>query len=178
MAFFFLRLHFRGKFAIFFFWERLKFCGKFARRPFVLKNTCAFCPWSLASRGSVLGKSVLGLGFFCVLGLGLESSVLDYIFVNVIEKCKKIKQNMLVAGNVLIKNFCIISPITSMPIILNVVVINYHIHVTQLVAEPGGRNGAIAMQNTKNKAYHVFSTFETVFCSGIENIPPFWQFQC
>ena len=37
------------------------------------------CPWSLAlaSRGSVLGKVVLGLGFFCVLGLGLEPCVLD-----------------------------------------------------------------------------------------------------
>ena len=33
------------------------------------------CPWSflsLASRVSVIGKAVLGLGFFCVLGLGLE----------------------------------------------------------------------------------------------------------
>ena len=44
------------------------------------------CPWpwpqaflSLASRGSVLRRAVLGLshGFFCVLGLGLEPSVLD-----------------------------------------------------------------------------------------------------
>ena len=41
-------------------------------------------PWpraflSLASRGSVLGRAVLclGLGFFCVLGLGLEPCVLD-----------------------------------------------------------------------------------------------------
>ena len=38
-------------------------------------------PWSLAlaSRISVLGKAVLGLvlGFFCVLGLGLELRVLD-----------------------------------------------------------------------------------------------------
>ena len=32
---------------------------------------------SLASRGSVLGKAVLGLGFFCVLGIGLEPCVLD-----------------------------------------------------------------------------------------------------
>ena len=32
---------------------------------------------SLALRGSVLGKAVLGLGFFCVLGLGLEPCVLD-----------------------------------------------------------------------------------------------------
>ena len=45
------------------------------------------CSWSLASsilslasRGSVLGKAVLGFGlgfFFCVLGLGLEPCVLD-----------------------------------------------------------------------------------------------------
>ena len=42
------------------------------------------CPWtrsflSLASRGSVLGRAVLGLGFFCALslGLGLEPCVLD-----------------------------------------------------------------------------------------------------
>ena len=44
------------------------------------------CPWpwpraflSLASRGFVLGRAVLGLGFgfFCVLGLGLEPCVLD-----------------------------------------------------------------------------------------------------
>ena len=45
---------------------------------------CVFGHWSqaflsLASRGSVLEKSVLGLGleFFCVLGLGLEGCVLD-----------------------------------------------------------------------------------------------------
>ena len=45
---------------------------------------CVLGPWprtflSLASRGSVLGKAVLGLGlgFFCVLGLGLEPVVLD-----------------------------------------------------------------------------------------------------
>ena len=39
----------------------------------------AFCPWpreglSLASRGSVFGRAVLGLGFFCVLGFGLNST--------------------------------------------------------------------------------------------------------
>ena len=39
-------------------------------------------PWpgaflSLASRGSFLGRCVLGLGFFCVLGLGLEPYVVD-----------------------------------------------------------------------------------------------------
>ena len=53
-------------------------------RPFFLKNTCGcvLCPWpwpwaflSLASRVSVLGRAVLGLGFFCVLGL--EPCVLD-----------------------------------------------------------------------------------------------------
>ena len=51
---------------------------------FFLESTCALCPWpwpraflSLASRVSVLGKAVLGLGlgFFCVLGL--EPCVLD-----------------------------------------------------------------------------------------------------
>ena len=51
-------------------------------RPFFLDNTCgcvvgpcarAFV--SLASRGSVLEKAVLGLGFFCILGL--ELCVLD-----------------------------------------------------------------------------------------------------
>ena len=70
----------------FFFWDRLKsFCeGLF----FFLENTCACVlgpwPWpraflSLASRVSVLGKAVLGLGlglgFFCVLGL--EPCILD-----------------------------------------------------------------------------------------------------
>ena len=56
---------------------------------FFLESTCACVlgpwPWpraflSLASRVSVLGKAVLGLyglGFFCVLGLGLEPCVLD-----------------------------------------------------------------------------------------------------
>ena len=52
------------------------------------ENTCGCVlgpwPWprallSLVSGGSVLGKAVLGLGlgFFCVLGLGLEPCVLD-----------------------------------------------------------------------------------------------------
>ena len=60
---------------------------KFLKTCF-LENTssCVLCPWpwprsflSLASRGPVLGKAVLGLdlGFFCVLGLGLEPCVLD-----------------------------------------------------------------------------------------------------
>ena len=53
---------------------------------FFLENTCAcvLSPWpwsraflSLALTGSVLGRAVLGLGFFCVLGLGLEPCVLD-----------------------------------------------------------------------------------------------------
>ena len=53
---------------------------------FYLESTCACVlgpwPWpraflSLASRGSVLGRVVLGLGFFCVLGLGLEPCVLN-----------------------------------------------------------------------------------------------------
>ena len=54
----------------------------------ILESICACVlgpwPWpraflSLASRVSVLGKAVLGLslGFFCVLGLGLEHCVLD-----------------------------------------------------------------------------------------------------
>ena len=45
--------------------------GKFMK-TFFLENTCALCPWSLASRGLVLG-----LGLFCVLGLGLEPRVFD-----------------------------------------------------------------------------------------------------
>ena len=56
-----------------------------------LKNSCDFgehlrlCPWSLAlaSRVSVLGKAVLGLVFFCVLGLGLEPCVLDSTSVKI-----------------------------------------------------------------------------------------------
>ena len=48
-------------------------------KNFFLESTCVcfIDPWpwsraflSLASRVSVLGKAVLGLGFFCVLGLG------------------------------------------------------------------------------------------------------------
>ena len=59
---------------LFFFWDRLKiFCDLFGEH-------LRLCPWpwaflSLASRVSVLGKGVLGLGFFCVLGL--EPCVLD-----------------------------------------------------------------------------------------------------
>ena len=52
-----------------------------------LENTCACVlgPWprtfqTLASRGSVLGRAVLGLGFFRFLGLGLEPCVLDSTF--------------------------------------------------------------------------------------------------
>ena len=63
-----------------------KICDLRAKTFFflLLENSCALRPWhgallSLALRGSVLGKSVLGLslGFFCVLGLGLEPCVLD-----------------------------------------------------------------------------------------------------
>ena len=71
-----------------FFGDRLKnFCEDlfffFFWRALAL---CVLGPWpwpraflSLASRVSVLGKAVLGLGlgFFCVLGLGLEPCVLD-----------------------------------------------------------------------------------------------------
>ena len=69
---------------LFFFGDRLKnFCEDlfFFWRALALVS---FGPWpraflSLASRVSVLGKAVLGLGFFCVLGLGLglEPCVLD-----------------------------------------------------------------------------------------------------
>ena len=91
------------------FFDLLKFCGalekffgkgffvEIAGKIFVktfffffLESTCLCVvgpwpwPWprellSLASRGSVLGKAVLGLGlgFFCVLVLGLEPCVLD-----------------------------------------------------------------------------------------------------
>ena len=86
------------------FFELLKFCEaleKFFGKRFFVKiawkifvKTFFFffgehlhsCPWSLpwpraflslASRVSVLEKAVLGLGFFCVLGLGLEPCVLD-----------------------------------------------------------------------------------------------------
>ena len=45
---------------------------------------CVLGPWPwpraflfLASRGSALGRAALGLGFFCVVGLGLEPCVLD-----------------------------------------------------------------------------------------------------
>ena len=55
-------------------------------RPF-LENTCAcvlgLWPWAfltLTSKGSVLERAVIGLGFFCVLGLGLEPRVLDSTF--------------------------------------------------------------------------------------------------
>ena len=62
-------------------WRRLK---KIFEDLFFLENACACVlgpwPWpraflSLASGGSVHGKAVLGLGFFCVLGL--EPCVLD-----------------------------------------------------------------------------------------------------
>ena len=89
------------------FFGMLKFCGaleKFLGKRFLVEIAwkifvktsffffwralalCVLGPWpwpqaflSLASRVSVLGKAVLGLGlgFFCVLGLGLEPCVLD-----------------------------------------------------------------------------------------------------
>ena len=91
---------------------------------FFFESTCACVlgpwPWpraflSLASRVSVLGKAVLGLGlgFFCVLGLGLEPCVLDstsdfYIViynqwgVGVFRRCKtKLKRFTFGIGTVL-----------------------------------------------------------------------------
>ena len=72
-----------------------RLCEKLFLRPFfVLENTCGCVlgPWpraflSLASRGSVLGKAVLGLGlgFFCVLGL--EPYVLDSTSAIVVFLC-------------------------------------------------------------------------------------------
>ena len=58
------------------------------QRPFFLRSPGKFfgnlfffgkhlCLWSLASRESVLEKSVFGLEFFCVFGLGLEGCVPD-----------------------------------------------------------------------------------------------------
>ena len=72
------------------FWKTV-FTGERLKKLFVdffLENTCACVlgpwPWSqaflsFALRESVLGRAVLGLGlgFFCVLGLGLEPCVLD-----------------------------------------------------------------------------------------------------
>ena len=70
-------------FFFFFFWDRLKnFCEDFFFWRALALVSLGPWPWpraflSLASRVSVLGKAVLGLGFFCVLGLGLEPWVLD-----------------------------------------------------------------------------------------------------
>ena len=65
----------------FYFGENLKF---FFEDLFFLENTCACVrgPWphaflSLASRGSVLGRAVLGLGLGFFFVLGLEPCVLD-----------------------------------------------------------------------------------------------------
>ena len=102
------------------FFELLKFCEAleklFGKRFFVeiarkisvktffflfgdrLKNFCDFgehlrlCPWSLASRVSVLGKAVLGLGlvFFCVLGLEpcvLNSTSVSHVWLNMSDAC-------------------------------------------------------------------------------------------
>ena len=67
----------------FFFWRSTE---KKILRPFFLGKHLHLCPWSLASSIPVLG---LGLGFFCVLGLGLELCVLDSISGNYfIEKFK------------------------------------------------------------------------------------------
>ena len=85
----------RGK--TFFFGERLIFAENrciLARKPFLfeiakiilgtffLETTCALCPWpraflSLASRGSVLERSVLGLGIGFFLCPWHRSCVLD-----------------------------------------------------------------------------------------------------
>ena len=72
-----------------FFGEHLNFAENlrfFERRTVVacFTNTCALSPWPrafpyLALIESVLGWSVLDLGFFCVLGL--EPCVLEYTFV-------------------------------------------------------------------------------------------------
>ena len=59
-------------------WIFRKFYEFLEQRPFFsLEITSALFTWSLAlvSRGSVLGRVVLGLGFFCVLGL--EPCILD-----------------------------------------------------------------------------------------------------
>ena len=55
----------------FFFWRSTE---KKILRFFFLRKHLQLCPWSLALASSI---SVLGLGFFCVLGLGLEPCVLD-----------------------------------------------------------------------------------------------------
>ena len=82
-----------------YFFDLLKMGGGFFSSPEISRRTCDFLreeiflralahcvlgawPWpraflSLASKGSVIGKSVLGLGFFCVLGLCIEPCVLD-----------------------------------------------------------------------------------------------------
>ena len=91
------------------FWNTF-FCGnrlkKFCEDLFYfLESTCACVlgPWpraflSLASRVSVLGKTVLGLGlgFFCVLGLGLEPCVLDSTYV---KKCNVRQKYLCFATN-------------------------------------------------------------------------------
>ena len=71
-----------------FFWKTV-FSGDRQKKNFedlFFGEHLRLCSWSLASsipvlglRGSVLGRAVvgLGLGFFCVLGLGLEPCVLD-----------------------------------------------------------------------------------------------------
>ena len=49
-----------------FFWKKPEVFGKFTKR-FFFGDHSALCPWSLASRGFVLGRAVLGRGFFLCL---------------------------------------------------------------------------------------------------------------
>ena len=79
---------------IFYFGDRLKkFCEDLFF--FFFGEHLRLCPWflALASRVSVLGRAVLGLGFFCVLGLGLEPCVLDSTSVIYVLLCLLIVSN-------------------------------------------------------------------------------------
>ena len=85
---------------VFFFGNLLKFAEnlqKFWAMSFCFENTFALRLWSLAlaSRGSVLGRCVVGLGleFFCVLGLGLEPCVLDSTYAKN-KKTKTIRKHI------------------------------------------------------------------------------------
>ena len=80
-------------------------------RPFFLENTCGCVlgpwPWlraflSLASRGSVHEKTVLGLGIFC--GLGLGPCVLDSTSANLFFKVILSRKNLRGGGRLLLKN--------------------------------------------------------------------------
>ena len=63
-------------------------------RPFILEKHLHLCPWSLALASSISVLD-LGLGFFCVLGLGLVPCVVDSTSVKTKKKdfrrkiCKK-----------------------------------------------------------------------------------------